>query len=247
MASRAVIVLGSGSIQDRIMAEKEPRLLLVDDQAHSLVLLSRRLAVQGYETACSSSGEDALKEFAAELPDLVLLDMALPDADGVDVAARMKKISQEACQIPIIMTSASESSSEKVRALDAGADDFITKPVHFGELTARIGAQLRIAELQRQLVESEKLKAIFEMAGAACHELAQPLTAVIGYTQMLMRKNSIQDSERESLENLEKSAKRAADVIDRIRRIERYEVKAYGPTSSIIDLDRAAPDEEKKE
>jgi DNA-binding response OmpR family regulator len=229
------------------MAEKQYRLLLVDDQAHSLALLSRRLAVQGYETSCSPSGSEALVAFAANLPDLVVLDMALPDADGADIAGRMKKISQEACQIPIIMTSTTDSASEKVRALDAGADGFMTKPIHFGELMARIGAQLRIAELQRQLVESEKLKAIFEMAGAACHELAQPLTAVIGYTQMLMRKNTLPDPERKSLENLEKSAARAADVIARIRRIERYEVKAYGPTSSIIDLARAAPDEEEKE
>lgn len=120
------------------MSERLTRILVVDDERPILRFLSASLSGQ-YEITEAATGEDAIRAVASEHPDLVILDLGLPDMDGVEVTRRVR----EWTDIPIIIVSVREQESEKVAALDAGADDYLTKPFGAGELTARIRVALR--------------------------------------------------------------------------------------------------------
>lgn len=115
--------------------------LVVEDEPQVLRFLRASLSAHGYRLAEAATGQQALVEAATRAPDLVLLDLGLPDIDGVDVARRIREWSV----VPIIVLSARGQESDKIRALDAGADDYLTKPFGVGELLARMRVALRHA------------------------------------------------------------------------------------------------------
>ncbi len=115
--------------------------LIVEDEPQVLRFLRASLSAHGYRLAEASTGQQALVEAATRGPDVVLLDLGLPDIDGVEVARRIREWSV----VPIIVLSARGQESDKIRALDAGADDYLTKPFGVGELLARMRVALRHA------------------------------------------------------------------------------------------------------
>jgi two-component system KDP operon response regulator KdpE len=115
------------------------RVLLVDDEAAILRFLKPTLEANGYELVAAGTVAEALKRAAADAPDIVVLDLGLPDGDGKDVIRRVREWSD----IPIIVLSARDRESEKIEALDLGADDFVNKPFGVGELLARMRTALR--------------------------------------------------------------------------------------------------------
>ena len=115
------------------------RLLLVDDEPQILRALTPALTAGGYAVETAATGEAALFQMAGNPCDVVILDLGLPDMDGKDVIRRMREWSEA----PIIVLSARDLESEKIAALDLGADDFVNKPVGVGELLARVRASLR--------------------------------------------------------------------------------------------------------
>jgi two-component system KDP operon response regulator KdpE len=116
-----------------------PRLLLVDDEPQIVRALTPALTAGGYAVEVAVTGEAALAALAAEPSDLVILDLGLPDMDGKEVIRRIREWSDA----PIIVLSARDLESEKVEALDAGADDYVNKPIGVPELLARVRAGLR--------------------------------------------------------------------------------------------------------
>lgn len=115
------------------------RILVVDDEPQIQRFLKPALRAAGYEVACAETGAEALKAMAAWAPDVMILDLGLPDMDGKAVIAELRAWSQT----PVIVLSARDRESEKIAALDAGADDYVEKPFGIGELIARIRAALR--------------------------------------------------------------------------------------------------------
>ena len=115
------------------------RILVVDDDAQIVRALEINLRAHGYEVTTAATGEQALTAAAAQVPDVVLLDLGLPGLDGIDVIRGLRVWTS----IPIIVLSAREGDSSKVAALDAGADDYVTKPFSITELLARMRATLR--------------------------------------------------------------------------------------------------------
>jgi two-component system KDP operon response regulator KdpE len=113
--------------------------LVVDDEEQIRRALDINLRAHGYEVSLAATGEEALVRAAARVPDLVLLDLGMPGLDGIDVIRGLRGWTQ----VPIIVLSAREGDSSKVAALDAGADDYVTKPFSINELLARIRAFLR--------------------------------------------------------------------------------------------------------
>jgi two-component system response regulator MprA len=118
---------------------RDVRILAVDDNRDILSVLQRGLQRRGYEVIACGDGETALRAFAREKPDLVILDLLLPDADGIDLCYEM----QEASEVPVIMLTSREELSDRVEGLRAGADDYVVKPFAMEELVARIEAVLR--------------------------------------------------------------------------------------------------------
>ena len=115
------------------------RILVVDDEPQIQRFLKPALSAAGYDVCDAATGAEALKAVATLAPDLVILDLGLPDMDGKEVVARLRGWSQ----VPVIILSARERESEKIAALDLGADDYVEKPFGIGELTARIRNALR--------------------------------------------------------------------------------------------------------
>jgi two-component system KDP operon response regulator KdpE len=116
--------------------------LVVDDEPQVLRFLRASLGAHGYRLVEATTGEQALVEAATRAPDLVLLDLGLPDLDGVEVARRLREWSA----VPIVVLSARGQENDKILALDAGADDYLTKPFGTGELLARMRVALRHAD-----------------------------------------------------------------------------------------------------
>ena len=125
------------------MPSRKTSVLVVDDDTHILRMLQRMLELEGYQVLTASSGVAALDIFDEKTPELVLLDIMLPDIDGYTVCQNIHEFSQ----IPIIMITAKDSDEEKVQGLDAGADDYVTKPFSANELVARVRAVLRRTRL----------------------------------------------------------------------------------------------------
>jgi diguanylate cyclase (GGDEF)-like protein len=128
------------------------RLLLVDDDVESLAVARARLADDEIEISCATGGRAGLEAARSQNPDLILLDVEMPDMTGFDVC-RILKADPELCMIPVLFLSGSETSEDKVRGLDLGAVDYITKPFDAFELRARVRATMRTKELQDLLIE----------------------------------------------------------------------------------------------
>ena len=126
---------------DAAGASGAPLLLAIEDEPQVVRFLRASLASHGYRLIDADTGHKGLLEASARVPDLVLLDLGLPDLDGVEVARRLR----EWTSVPIIVLSARGQERDKIEALDAGADDYLTKPFGIGELLARIRVGLRHA------------------------------------------------------------------------------------------------------
>jgi two-component system KDP operon response regulator KdpE len=130
-------------------------ILLIEDEPQMLRLLRIILQSQGYRLVESSTGQDGLMQAATRAPDVILLDLGLPDIDGLEVTRRLREWSD----VPIIVISAREQEQDKIKALDAGADDYLTKPFGAGELVARI----RVAMRHKALREAGQHESIFTL------------------------------------------------------------------------------------
>ena len=140
----------------------QPSILVVDDEPHVLEGLSTILEGRGYYVRTAQNGAIALDELSGDRPDVVLLDLAMPGIDGVEVCRRVRSYSR----VPILVLSALSDEPRKVRALDAGADDYVTKPFGVEELLARIRAAIRRGQAQRDDA------AVLEMGGIQIDQIA---------------------------------------------------------------------------
>jgi len=115
-------------------------ILVVDDEPHIVLGLKDALEFEGFRVVTASTGAHAISEYKAERPDAVLLDLMLPDQNGYQVCQRLRELD---AQVPVIMLTAKSQEADKIRGLDSGADDYVTKPFSVGELTARLRALFR--------------------------------------------------------------------------------------------------------
>jgi two-component system KDP operon response regulator KdpE len=127
------------------MSDEKELILLIEDEPQMRRFLRITLTTHGYRLVEAATAQEGLMQATTRNPDVVLLDLGLPDLDGLEVTRRLR----EWTQTPVIVISAREQEQDKVRALDAGADDYLTKPFSAGELLARIRVALRHAAKQR--------------------------------------------------------------------------------------------------
>lgn len=121
----------------------KPLVLTVDDEEHITELISMALGFNGFEVQRAASGRAALAAVAAERPDLIILDVMLPDLDGFEVARRLRQDQRSGSNVPIIFLTAKDATSDKVEGLRLGVDDYVTKPFSIEELIERVKAVLR--------------------------------------------------------------------------------------------------------
>jgi DNA-binding response OmpR family regulator len=153
-------------------------ILLIEDEPSMVLGLSDALTFEGYRPVAAETGKRGVELAQQEKPDLVILDLMLPDTNGFEVCAQLRTLSRT---LPILILSARSQESDKIRGLDAGADDYVTKPFSIGELVARVRAMFRRIEREARGVTSDKLRIGESEVHLAGHTVSrrgreQPLT-----------------------------------------------------------------------
>lgn len=209
--------------------EQRPRVLAVDDQRDALRLLQLRLQSAGMECFTASDGIAALQFLEKQTVDLVLLDVMMPELDGFEVCRRIKS-SERTRDIVVLFLTARDEMEEKIRGLDAGGHDYLTKPVEQAELLARTRAALRVKYLQDQLKEQIKLektinglhqemlsehwqKTLGQLAASLAHEINNPLAAALGSVQLLGMDESLDPAVHTRLQIIDSSLQRAGQKL----------------------------------
>jgi signal transduction histidine kinase len=165
------------------------RILCVDDEPLNLRLLEAMLSPRGYEVVTVESGLEALERIRTERIDICLLDVMMPGMDGFEVCRRIKS-EEEYATIPVILITAFAALENRIRGIEAGAEDFISKPFDATEVLARITMLLQVKELSDQLKSARMIAekanlAKSEFLSSMSHELRSPLNAILGFTQLM--------------------------------------------------------------
>ena len=212
------------------------RILLVDDDENAVRLVSEKLRSEGMDVLIATGGQEGIDKAKQERPDLVMTDLMMPEINGYAVARAIREDASLVCT-PIIMLTAQNQVDEVIKGLAMGADDYIVKPFRLQELLARVNALLRMRDLQIKSMEAERLKALLEMAGAAAHEINQPLTVIMGYADMIQKRMKKQDEFYEFITSIYKNSLRISEIIKKLQSIRRYESKPYIGNVKIMDFD----------
>jgi sigma-B regulation protein RsbU (phosphoserine phosphatase) len=215
------------------------KILIAEDDSISRHILEAILIKWGYDVVSASDGEDAWNKMREEgAPRLAVLDWMMPGMEGVELCRRIRQESGNK-PIYIILLTARGEKDDIVEGLSSGADDYILKPFDKDELRARIDVGRRIIKLQTELLEKEKLQVIFEMTGAICHELSQPMQAISGNSELMLMNLQKDNPLYKHVVIIKDQINRMGDITRKLKRVTRYKTKDY-INSKIIDLDSAA-------
>ncbi len=216
------------------------RILVVDDSSDNVEVLKTVLEYNTYDVLTACTGEEGIRIAREEAPDLILMDVIMPGLDGIETC-RLLTREESTRHIPVIMLTAKHEPEDLQQGLEAGAVDYVKKPFVIVELLARVKAALRLKKAQDRLVEQEKKIAVMELAGAAAHELNQPLTVINCQAKLLeesLEKRHIPPSRE--MEIIYESIGKMTDIIRKIGNITKYRTKDYLLGEKIIDLNEAS-------
>ena len=198
------------------------KILVVDDQPINVQLLKRKLEREGMQVATAFSGREALDLVAADKPDLILLDVMMPDMDGIEVCQRLQA-DPETKIIPVIFITARTSKEGKIEGLGVGAVDYITKPIDLDETLARVQTQLRfvtmnreLVELQRRLGDSRRAATLGAVTQGIAHNLNNLLGVVIGYVDLIKAYHEKPELVKKNAQSLEDAVNRIVSIIKQL-------------------------------
>src|SRR5277367_4964749 len=194
-------------------------ILVVDDQPINVQLLKRKLERAGLGVITANNGLEALEQVKEHKPDLILLDLMMPDMDGIEVCQRLQERS-DTRSIPVIFVTARTTKESKLEGLAVGAVDYITKPIDLDETVARVQTQLRFAavnrenlELQRRLEESRRAATIGAVAQGIAHNLNNLLGVVIGYLDLIKSAYDKPQVVKKNSQNLDDAIQRIVGIV----------------------------------
>lgn len=214
-------------------------ILIIDDEPTDLRLLSRMLMEQGYTVRPMVNASMALTSVQVEIPDIILLDIRMPDMNGYEMCQHLKSDARTR-DIPVIFLSSLDEVMDKVQAFAVGGVDYITKPFQVEEVLARIKSQITIqrtkralqqsesaiqqanAELEQRVVELQQAKEVAEIANRTksafltnvSHELRTPLNAILGFTQLMQRDSTLLPKHKDTLHVINRSGRHLLSLIN---------------------------------
>jgi len=209
-----------------------PSILIVDDQPINVQLLKRKLEREGLHVVPAYSGVEALDLVAQSKPDLILLDVMMPDMDGIEVCRRLQA-SEDTRAIPVIFVTARTSKEGKIEGLSVGAVDYITKPIDLDETLARVQTQLRFLSinremiaLQRRLVDARRAATIGAVTQGIAHNLNNLLGVVIGHLDLIKAYYDKPDQVKKNAQQIENAIARIVSII---KQLSLLVVRTYPP------------------
>lgn len=231
----------------------KPRVLAVDDQPDSLRLLQMRLQAAGMECFVCRDGPTALRFLAEHEVDVVILDVMMPQMDGFEVCRRIKA-NERTRNIPVLFLTARLEKADKIRGLEVGGHDYLSKPIEQQELMARTKAAVRVKQLQDQLKEQISLqqrinqlhqemlsehwqKTFGQLAASLAHEINNPLAAALGSVQLLKLEEEMGAEMKQRLDVIDQSLQRAGHKLRSLLLIAQT-----GKQSQTLSLSRLAED-----
>ncbi|HVW20683.1 MAG TPA: hybrid sensor histidine kinase/response regulator [Opitutaceae bacterium] len=198
------------------------KILVIDDQPINVQLLKRKLEREGLRVAAAYNGREGLDAIKQDKPDLILLDVMMPDMDGIEVCQRLQA-SEETRSIPVIFITARTTKESKLEGLAVGAVDYITKPIDLDETLARVQTQLRfvtinreVIELQRRLEEVRRAATIGAVTQGIAHNLNNLLGIVIGHLDLV---KVFHDKPAEVQKNAEQMSSALQRIVGIIRQL----------------------------
>lgn len=218
------------------------KILVIDDYPDNVFLLQDRLEQEGFEVIKAYDGSMGIQKAAEEQPDLILLDIMMPDVSGYDVCKTLT--SQEKTKlIPIILLTALSEAENLKEGLNAGAYDYIKKPFNKIELVARINSALRFSETNKFLLEIEKIKTFAATVVTANHEIKQPLTLINLSTAAIRRELSKETISKDVIikrvEFVENAAREIITVLEKMGSIKKPVITPYVNDLNIVDLENS--------
>ncbi len=203
------------------------RVLVVDDVVQNLQVVGTMLRNEGYDVMPAASGPQALERVRVRVPDLILLDLMMPEMDGLEVCRRLKS-DPATRQIPIIFLTASNEMEHLVKGFEAGAVDYVTKPFNGAELLARVRTHLELKLARERLREMNDEKN--EFMGIAAHDLRSPLSQIKGFSELVveeaqaLKHSELEDWGRRIRDTTTRMVEMVQNLLDS-NRIERGEMK----------------------
>lgn len=191
--------------------ENQPRILIIDDEPDNFDVIDVLLESEGYELSYASNGKRAFALLKAFQPDVILLDVMMPEMSGIEFCQRFKANSEWG-HIPIIMVTALQMKTDLAQCLTAGADDFVSKPVNGVELRARVASMLRIKQQYDNLQMLLKLRE--DMVNMMVHDLRNPLFHIILSASLIQKLGPLTGKQQTKLEQLEAAGHQLQSMID---------------------------------
>lgn len=201
---------------------RKPRVLVVDDQPINVKLLERKLEREGMEPLTAENGRQCVDIAFRERPDLILLDVMMPEMDGIE-ACRILQANAETRDIPVIFITARAGQEGKLEGLGAGAVDYIVKPIDLDETMARVRTQLRVRdfhranlELQQRLAEARRQAMVGQLTLGLSHNLNNLLGIVVGYLDLMRTMPGNEALVKRSITGMDKGIRRIGHIISQV-------------------------------
>jgi len=216
------------------------KILVIDDLPENVFILQDRLVQEGYDVTTAYGGTDGLEKAYSTLPDLILLDVMMPDMSGFDVCKTL--INDERTKhIPIILVTAKAGADDMKEGLEAGAFDYIKKPFNRTELMARVKSALKLSEANKQLLEIEKKATFVATIVTANHKIKQPLTLLSLSSAAIKKELEKEEFTKEAILNrvkyIDAAVKDISDVLSKLNSITKPELSDYAKDVKMIKVD----------
>ncbi len=212
---------------------KRPHILIVDDKPQNIQILGKTLREHEYEITVANSGKQALKVVEKLSPDLILLDIMMPEMDGFEVCTRLKN-SANTKEIPVIFLTAYADSDNLIKGFESGAVDYITKPFHIAEVIARVKTQLEL-KLSKEILQEKNIQQK-ELLHILCHDLANPISIIKTYLNFAEIEPELLTEKKDTMVL---AVDNALEIIEFVRKMRALEEKNFGLSLEAISIKTA--------
>jgi DNA-binding response OmpR family regulator len=215
------------------------KILIIDDLPENVFLLQDRLEREGYEVITSYDGKSGIEKAIKEIPDLILLDVMMPDLDGIEVCKELV-LNPITLNIPIILVTAKSGAEDIKEGLEAGAFDYIKKPFDRIELLARVHSAVKLNETHKMLIEAEKRNIFSATVVTTNHKIKQPLTLMSLSSTAIKREINKDVISREAvmkkLDYIDMAIKEITDILNQLNAIKQPVFSEYLKNIRMVDV-----------